>query len=117
MTEVRREMEKETGFLRALQVMIENDMVLPVGLIPAWLLYFILFHGPRLHPALTRSHKMYLQKTCQSVNLLGVGLGGVQGHIKPTGGDEQCHLSGWLHPLFPVWPTLGLEQLLLNIYW
>lgn len=42
MIEVRKEMEKGTGFFRVFYVKpkVKNDMVLPVGLIPAWLLYF-----------------------------------------------------------------------------
>ena len=40
--EVRKEMEKGTGFFRAFSVKlkVKNDIVLPVGLIPVWLLYF-----------------------------------------------------------------------------
>ena len=39
---MRKEMEKGTGFFRVFYVKpkVKNDMVLPVGLIPAWLLYF-----------------------------------------------------------------------------
>lgn len=77
--EVRKETEKEIEFLRALQVMVKNGIVLPEGLISWWLLYLILSHGPRLHPALIRSHKRYLHKTCKSANLLGMGLGEPKG--------------------------------------
>lgn len=114
MIEVRKEMEKGTGFFRAFSVKlkVKNDIVLPVGLIPVWLLYFCSMALGCIQPWI--SPNVPTENTSIS-EFARHGVGGPQGHIKPIG-DKQCRLSKWPHPLFLIRPALGLKQSRCSVY-
>lgn len=116
MIEVRKEMEKGTGFFRAFSVKlkVKNDIVLPVGLIPVWLLYFCSMALGCIQPWISPN------VPTENTSISEFARRGV-------GGPPRAHKTYWRQAVSPVQmaaPTIshtacpGFEaESLLSIYW